>query len=218
LAAFEDPEWLRATGFRSKRLSFSMDGPDGPLLKIVVVGNSGCGKTAIITRWALNIFSQSTKPTIGSNHERKRVILSDGTSVNLCVWDTAGQEQFYSLVPLYARSAALGIVVAAVNDPASFESIPVWIKAIDAASSPPPPMLLAVNKMDLYDGQQKVIENIHSAWDASFASIFFVSALTGESVCDLFDNAAWEASRFASSITQPASTATRPGKQQSGCC
>jgi small GTP-binding protein len=187
-------------------------------LKVVVVGNSGCGKTAIITRWVLDSFAPLTKPTIGSNHERKRVTLPGSSLVDLCVWDTAGQEQFHSLMPLYARSAALAIVVAAITDESSFESIPMWIDSITAACTPRPPLLLAVNKMDLCDREQSKINQIHANWNASFGSIFFVSALTGESVGDLFEVGALEASKFVASNLRAPPKPAKLEKQQPGCC
>jgi GTPase SAR1 family protein len=89
--------------------------------KVVVLGNSGWGKPPIIIRWNMGTFSHKSKPTIGSNHECERIVL-DGKARSTFAWDTVGQEQFQSLIPLYARSSCLAIIVAAV-DAQSFEAI-----------------------------------------------------------------------------------------------
>jgi small GTP-binding protein len=178
-----------------------------PHYKVVVLGNSGCGKTSLITRWTSDTFSPVSKPTIGSNHERKRVTLEGMGPIDLYVWDTAGQEQFYSLVPLYARSSSLAIVTAAIDDPPSFEAIPRWIEAVDSSCETRPPILLAVNKIDIPSQPPLTVDEIHRDYDGQFTGVYFVSALTGEGITQLFNSAAMEAVRFVSA------TVSSKGKQ-----
>jgi small GTP-binding protein len=188
--------------------------------KVVVLGNSGCGKTAIIARWISGTFLASTKPTIGNNLERKRVVLDGKDPVDLFVWDTAGVEKYQSLIPLYARSASLGIIIAAIGDIQSFDAIPTWIDAVRSSCETPPPLLLAVNKMDQIEAAVKTVEQIHSEFDGCFLSVFFVSALTGEGIASLFNAAAIEASNFSAKYTVPKSKqlpATSEQKEQV-CC
>jgi small GTP-binding protein len=191
-----------------------------PHYKVVVLGNSGCGKTAIITRWISGTFSPSSKPTIGSNHERKRVTLDGKGPVDLYVWDTAGQEQFQSLIPLYARSSCLAIIVTSIDNGASFDAIPTWIDAVASSCEIPPPILLAVNKMDLVEEAIKTIDEIHTEFDDSFQGMFFVSALTGEGIASLFNSAAIEAAGFSAKVTVPKTKPLGPGNEQKEgrCC
>jgi small GTP-binding protein len=151
-----------------------------PRLKVVVLGNSGCGKTSLIQRWISDIFVAQTKPTVGSNHQRKRVSLESGDEVDLYIWDTAGQEQFQALMPLYTRASVLAIITVAADDSASFESVHKWIETVSLSCEVIPPLVLAVNKMDKTDRMALPMEEIHKRYDQSFASVFFVSALTGE--------------------------------------
>jgi small GTP-binding protein len=191
-----------------------------PHYKVVLVGNSGCGKTAIITRWTSNTFVTPSKPTIGSNHERKRVDLDGRGPVDLYVWDTAGQEQFQSLIPLYARSSCLAIVTTSVDDLPSFQSIPKWIDAVASSCETPPPVILAVNKIDLTGEDRKItVDEIHRDYDDKFSGIFFVSALTGEGISELFNSAAIEATKFSAGIlASKTRQVQRPIEQSTGCC
>jgi small GTP-binding protein len=191
-----------------------------PHYKVVVLGNSGCGKTAIITRWISGTFSPTSKPTIGSNHERKRVTLDGKGPVDLYVWDTAGQEQFQSLIPLYARSSCLAIIVAAIDDSQSFDAIPTWIDAVASSCETPPPILLAVNKMDRTEEATKTVDQVHSEFDARFVGVFFVSALTGEGIASLFNSATIEAANFSAKVTVPKTKQLKSTneKQEGGCC
>jgi small GTP-binding protein len=194
--------------------------PDGqvPHYKVVVLGNSGCGKTAIITRWTMGTFSATSKPTIGSNHERKRVALDGKGPVDLYVWDTAGQEQFQSLIPLYARSSCLAIIVAAVNDAGSFDAVPTWVDAVASSCETPPPILLAVNKMDRADEAARSVESVHTEFDGKFAGVFFVSALTGEGIAPLFNCAAIEAARFSAKVVLPKAKPLRAASEDGARC
>jgi small GTP-binding protein len=165
-------------------------------------------------------FLQPSKPTIGSNHHRKRIALANGNPADLYVWDTAGQEQFQSLMPLYARSSSLAIVTAAINDEASFDSIPNWVETITTSCDTPPPIILAINKMDLTENMTVGRDAIHEKYDSQFIGIFFVSALSGEGVDQLFALAAVEAAKFSATSSLPKPKSVKLTAQQEGktCC
>jgi small GTP-binding protein len=155
--------------------------------KIVIVGDCGCGKTSLIYRWVSDAFVANIKPTIGSNHQRKRMRLNDGSEIELFIWDTAGAEAYRALMPLYVRSAKVVVVTAALDSPASFDSIPTWINPIKESSGPLPPCVLAANKADLDHDVSMMKQQIFERFDATFQSrIFFCSARTGENCGDLF--------------------------------
>jgi small GTP-binding protein len=173
-----------------------------PLCKVVVVGNSGVGKTSLISQWISTKFEQFRNPTIGTYHQRKRVVLEGTGPVDLWVWDTAGQEQFHSLVPLYSRSANLAIVTAGIDDANSFASIPEWIDIVTSSCEQTPPMILAVNKTDLKEKAKMSPDEIQEKFGARFLGLFFVSALTGENVDPLFSCVAVEAYRFFAKLAE----------------
>jgi small GTP-binding protein len=186
--------------------------------KAVLLGDSGVGKTSIVTRWTTGVYRKIAHSTIGANHHRKRVVVDD-REIDLFVWDTAGQEQFQSLTPLYARSACVAILTASVIDRASFNNFERWVDILSSATDELPPVVLAVNKMDLRDEGQISSEEIASEYGRKCAEIFFVSASTGEGIDNLFAFAAQVGYRFAVSA-EPAvgnklDEKTEGGK---GCC
>jgi small GTP-binding protein len=139
-------------------------------------------------RWASGVYHSGIPSTIGANHQRKVISLRHA-EVDLYVWDTAGQEQFQALTPLYARSAAAAVIVAAADDKASFSAITDWIHLLESSCDRVPPQILAINKTDL--GECVLSEDdIHNEYGEKFQSIFHVSAKTGESIDTIFLSAA----------------------------
>jgi small GTP-binding protein len=178
--------------------------------KTVLLGDSGVGKTSIVARWTTGVYHRIANPTVGASHHRKRVVVDD-TEVDLFVWDTAGQEQFQSLTPLYARSACVAILTASMTDQHSLENLAQWSEVLSAAAEAPPPVILAVNKVDLRESAQTTEDAIASKYGRRFAGQFFVSALTGEGVDNLFLYAAQLGYRFALANRAPESVLSAGG-------
>ena len=197
----------------------SNDSPNRPACKIVLLGNSGVGKTSIVTRWTSGQWQSSIKPTIGANHQRKKVEVS-GKEVDLFLWDTAGQEQFQALTPLYARSAAAAIIVTAINDISSFDSLQTWIDLVNNSCDSMPPIILAINKIDVTENIVFTHDEIEEKYHSKFDGIFFVSAITGEELDNLFMHAAFQGYNFTQNLSaQTKVTSLAVEKTNSnGCC
>lgn len=97
------------------------------LIKIIVLGTSNVGKTAIMTRFATGKFSDLRKPTIGADFMTKRLLLHD-IETTLQIWDTAGQERFHqgSIGSSFYRGASGALLVYDVNNEKSFEQLSMW--------------------------------------------------------------------------------------------
>jgi small GTP-binding protein len=111
------------------------------------------------------------------------------------MWDTAGQEQFRSLAPVYTRSSSAVVIVVSINEISSFQSIGDWVDIVRATSEKMPPIILCVNKIDLPD-HVKQFEDIVEKYKPSFEGVFFVSALTGQEVDNAFRCASEKAYKF----------------------
>lgn len=191
-----------------------------PSCKIILLGNSGVGKTSLVSRWTSPTFDPSIRPTIGVNHQRKRIQLGSD-EVDLFIWDTAGQEQFRALTPLYTRSASFAVITVAVNDLASFGSIASWIDLVAKTCDHVPPLALAVNKMDLAEeivlSEEQILEKYAQPFEDR---VFFVSALDGRGVGDMFARAAADAFEHYKRTNGfvPRSDAGAREDNGSGCC
>lgn len=123
------------------------------VFKILVVGDIGAGKTAIIRRAVDNIFSDAYKSTIGVDFALKSVKLNPKTTTWLQLWDIAGQERYGNLTRVYYKEAVAALVVFDLTRPASFEAVRKWKNDIDAkvalANGDPIPCILVANKSDL---------------------------------------------------------------------
>jgi small GTP-binding protein len=97
-------------------------------LKIVILGDSGVGKTSCIVRATQDTFDQdSTTNTIGFSFQKMFKEVPDKGCLNLFIWDTAGQEMYRSMIKMYYRGVAVALVVYDVGDRASFDCIGDWL-------------------------------------------------------------------------------------------
>jgi len=122
------------------------------LLKVIVLGDSGVGKTALMTQFVVKKFSYTYKTTIGADFMAKELNVDDRLAV-LQIWDTAGQDRFRSLGTSFYRGADACILVYDVNIAKSWEHVENWRNEfIMEVGIPDPhnfPFVVVGNKMDL---------------------------------------------------------------------
>ena len=162
--------------------------PSTPSVKLVILGNSGVGKSSLINTWITGSVLKCPTPTIGALNHMQRLTIGD-SEIDLFIWDTAGQEQFASLCPLYVRSASVSIIVADFTDQNSIEKIDYWRDIVVSTNGQDSPMILAVNKVDL--GEESVSRDyIQQNFGKKFRSIIYVSATQRYNVEELFTESA----------------------------
>jgi Ras-related protein Rab-22 len=100
--------------------------------KVVLIGESGVGKTSIISRYMTNTFKSQLMSTPGANFVKKNVIMEDEKkSINFEIWDTAGQERYRSLAKVFYKNATVCVLVYDITRKSSFEAVKnYWIKEI----------------------------------------------------------------------------------------
>ncbi|KRH95132.1 GTPase Rab1/YPT1, small G protein superfamily [Pseudoloma neurophilia] len=117
------------------------------LFKTILIGNSGVGKTSIITRYVDKIYTENFISTIGVDFKIKTIEL-DGNIVKLQIWDTAGQERFRAITTSYYRGSQCILIVFDVTDRESFNEIPSWIQEIKKKCVKNPLIVVLGNKID----------------------------------------------------------------------
>ena len=117
------------------------------LVKLLLIGDSGVGKSAILTRFADDSFTQSFITTIGIDFKIRTIII-DGKRIKLQIWDTAGQERFKTITTAYYRGAMGILLVYDVTNEQSFASVDNWMAAIQQHASDSVNKVLLGNKAD----------------------------------------------------------------------
>lgn len=171
-----------------------MEDSSSQTIKLTFIGDSAVGKTSLLNCWSKSDFTQSD-PTIGGFYIMKTMNI-EGKDVNFSIWDTAGQEKYRSLTPIYIRFADGIILVVSVIDSLSFANIPTWIEYVSDFFEKIPPMILVINKMDLQESNYIDRKAIYEKYKETFKEIIYTSAVTGQNVPELFEHIGKEAYKF----------------------
>ena len=124
--------------------------------KIIVIGDSGVGKSCLTNKATKNIFEESYNATVGFEFFSFNIKMNDKI-IKLQIWDTCGQELYRSLITNFYRNSSLAIMVYAINNKDSFDNIDVWLKELRTHSNPDAKVFLIGNKIDL-DTERKVLK------------------------------------------------------------
>ncbi|MCQ2816333.1 MAG: GTP-binding protein [archaeon] len=128
---------------------------DIKVCKVVLVGDSGVGKTCMISRYIYNQFKEQSDSTLGASFASKTIVLPKGQKVQLDIWDTAGQEKFRSVNKFFYKDAVIGILVYDITRMDSFKSVKeFWHDELKNEGAPDIVMALAGNKSDLFADEQ----------------------------------------------------------------
>eukprot|EP01062_Namystynia_karyoxenos_P040493 TRINITY_DN29531_c0_g1_i1.p1 TRINITY_DN29531_c0_g1~~TRINITY_DN29531_c0_g1_i1.p1 ORF type:complete len:206 (+),score=64.72 TRINITY_DN29531_c0_g1_i1:81-698(+) len=159
-------------------------------MKIVMVGDIGVGKSCIAVRFIQNIFPLDMKSTLGASFLRKESIVA-GRTVRFSVWDTAGQEAYHSLVPMYFRQAAAVILVYDLTMPKSLDGARRWHRQVLSDAPEGVIVALAGNKSDLREQRAVPAEEAARAAAEVGAQLHVeCSAKEGDGVFELFESIA----------------------------
>ena len=183
-------------------------------MKIVLLGDSQVGKTSIISRITNDNFEEEIS-TIGAAFNTYMISTPSGT-IQLQIWDTAGQEQYRSMTPMYYRSSDAILFVFDITNFPSFESIKGWIKEVQATSSNRTKFVLVGNKADL---SNKVVTLEDAQKLCSECQMCFykeVSAKSGYNIYSLFQQVA-ELGLNERRVSKPESPVSLR-EQSNNCC
>jgi len=155
--------------------------------KVVLVGESGVGKTSIITQFIDQTFQEDQQSTTGGTFSTKSVICDNGKTLKFEIWDTAGQERYRSLTKMFYKDANAAVLVYDITRKDSFEELQnYWSQQIKESSPSNIILAIAANKSDLIS--QEAVEEEKAREFANELGAIFVSttATTVESINELF--------------------------------
>ena len=159
--------------------------------KVVLIGESGVGKTCIIAQFTNGKFDPNTVTSLTAQYIRKNVDLPDGETITFDIWDTAGQEKYRALAKIFYKDARAIVLVYDVTSLKSFEEIKnYWYEQIKQLGSDNIVIAIAANKYDLYEEKQVSNED-GEEFAKSIGAIFVsTSAKNASGINALFENIA----------------------------
>ena len=117
-------------------------------IKVVIIGDTQVGKSCILTRFVEGKFNHDTNSTIGAAFSTK-VIEAKGQSIKIQIWDTAGQEQYRSLTPIYYRNTNVAIIVFDLTNATSLDNVESWFQEVKEKAPSCNYIAFCGNKCDL---------------------------------------------------------------------
>ena len=158
--------------------------------KIIVIGDSGVGKSCLTNRSTTNLFADTYSGTVGFEFLSFNVKI-DEKVIKLQIWDTCGQELYRSLITNFYRNSSLAIIVYAINSKDSFENIEMWLRELRTHSNPDAKVFLIGNKIDLVNERKITKEQGESYAKTNKLNLFIESsAKTGFNSKKIFIKAA----------------------------
>jgi len=155
------------------------------LLKVIILGDSGVGKTSLMNQYVNKKFSTQYKATIGADFLTKEVMVDDRL-VTMQIWDTAGQERFQSLGVAFYRGADCCVLVYDVNNAKSFETLDSWRDEFLFQASPRDsenfPFVVLGNKIDMEESKRMVTQKRAMTWCQSKGNIPYFETSAKEAI------------------------------------
>ena len=165
-----------------------MDGElNNNILKIVIVGESGVGKTSLITQFIDNFFDEELQASTGASFNSKTLNFDNGKRVQLQLWDTAGQERYRSLTKNFFQNASAVTFIYDITNQSSFDEIKnYWFKEIKESAPESIVKALVANKYDLFDKEEVDEGEARKLAEENDTLFFLTSAKSSIGVKELF--------------------------------
>lgn len=161
------------------------------LFKIVLIGDSGVGKSNLLSRYTKNEFHLGSKATIGVELAQKNIEV-DGKNIRAQIWDTAGQERYRAITSAYYRGALGAILVYDIAKVTSFQNLDKWIAELKQHTDANLCIIIVGNKSDLK--HLRIVETKRGQKFATDHGVLFIetSALDSTNVREAFEDLVME--------------------------
>ncbi|XP_025081938.1 ras-related protein Rab-11B-like [Pomacea canaliculata] len=155
--------------------------------KVVLVGDSGVGKTNLLSRFTRNEFNAESKSTIGVEFATRNVNIK-GKMVRAQIWDTAGQERYRAITSVYYRGAVGALVVYDLTKPQTFFNLDKWLDELREHAEANVRIMVVGNKTDLRHLRAITTDEGRTLAEKSGFSFIETSALDSTNVGEAFNN------------------------------
>ncbi len=160
-----------------------MENSNEQVIKIVITGDSGVGKTNLMTRYVHDTFNEFSNATVGLDFALKNTMVA-GQNISCQIWDTAGQEKMKSIAHAYYKNATGAVLVFNIASKASFKNLPLWLAELkENVNNPDISIILLGNKADLLDQREVPEEEAKSYAEQNGFFYMEVSAKTNADEC-----------------------------------
>ena len=157
--------------------------------KIIIIGDSGVGKSCLSIKASRNYFEDFYSPTVGFEFLTFNVKVED-QNIKLQIWDTCGQEVYRSLISSFYRSASLAIIVYSIDNEESFINIDKWLNDVKSQSNPDVKIFVIGNKVDLEDKREVTYEEGENFARDNSMLFYETSAKNGNNIENMFYDSA----------------------------
>ena len=157
-------------------------------LKLVLLGDSGVGKTNLISRYISNSFDENTRATIGVEFFCKNFRINKKRTIKVEIWDTAGQERYKAITSVYYKGAKGAFIVYDITSRKTFENIDKWIGEIKERTTDDVKLIIIGNKTDLNNEREVKSEEALIKYQDMDIPLIETSALEDSNVNEAFIN------------------------------
>ena len=169
--------------------TFDDESQDEESIKVVLIGESGVGKTSIISQFTKGIFNQDLMSTNGATFSTKKREFKDlNKTLSFEIWDTAGQEKYRSLAKMFFKDAAVALIVYDITSKKSFDEIKnYWMNLVKENGPKQIIMYIVGNKSDLSEKEAVNEDEVREYADKENVSFYLTSAKNCTGIDDLFE-------------------------------
>eukprot|EP01130_Rhizamoeba_saxonica_P016858 TRINITY_DN7873_c0_g1_i1.p1 TRINITY_DN7873_c0_g1~~TRINITY_DN7873_c0_g1_i1.p1 ORF type:complete len:220 (-),score=48.22 TRINITY_DN7873_c0_g1_i1:49-708(-) len=157
------------------------------LFKVILLGESGVGKTNLLSRFTRNQFNLETKSTIGVEFATRSIEYQEKV-IKAQIWDTAGQERYLAITSAYYRGAVGAMIVYDIHDQGTFRRVGRWLQELRENGEKNITIMLVGNKSDLIHLREVPTEGAHAFAEQNGLSFIETSALDSTNVERAFTN------------------------------
>lgn len=169
------------------RMARKVDDEYDFLFKVVLIGDSGVGKSNLLSRFTRNEFCLESKSTIGVEFAT-RTIQVDGKTIKAQIWDTAGQERYRAITSAYYRGAVGALLVYDITKNATFDNVKRWLRELRDHADSNIVIMLVGNKSDLNHMRAVSIDDAQDFAEKEGLSFMETSALESTNVEKAFQS------------------------------